>query len=618
MMVALAVLGLVLGFWARQVLMDDAMITFRVAENLAYGRGFVYNPGERVQVTTTPLYTILLVPGIWLLGSAPRAALALNLALAALIPVLAYDAGRRMAGWLTGLTGALLLAASPFLVLAFSMEGYLYVALILASFDAYLARRNLLAGVLVGLTALVRGDGALLAASLAGYDLLAHRRLRWRLILPAAAIPALWYLFALVYFGSPFPATLAAKTAQGEFNWLRRNFLEGAADFIDHWTRNRDTRLYWLFPGFLVIGLLRAVWKERRWFILVGQAALYTAAFTALKVPAAEWYYAAVMPAAALLTACGIQTAADLLARPASTRLRPYLSAAAGLLATLPLLALMLPATAMVIAGHPDWKARAYPPVARWVASHTSPAATLATIDIGHIGYWSRRHIIDIVGLAQPDVAPAIARGDFGYAIRHYQPDLILLGYLWLSEVQQSDWFRAAYAPRQLFKGEGMDQPLVLFSKRQGVKVQPDLPPDAEVTPLAVDFNRQARLTGYHLTGPLRPGQTARLTLVWQVDAPLAVDFTVFVQLVDGQNRIVAQGDGKPQNGFYPTTFWQAGETVIDAHTLNLPADLPPGRYSLLVGLYEAGSGARLQILDETGKFKSDHVRIEGVVVQAP
>ncbi|HEC35405.1 MAG TPA: hypothetical protein ENI39_02600, partial [Anaerolineae bacterium] len=39
---------------------DDAYITFRYARNLVEGRGFVYNLGERVLGTTTPLYTLLL------------------------------------------------------------------------------------------------------------------------------------------------------------------------------------------------------------------------------------------------------------------------------------------------------------------------------------------------------------------------------------------------------------------------------------------------------------------------------------------------------------------------------------------------------------------------------
>ena len=74
----------------------------------------------------------------------------------------------------------------------------------------------------------------------------------------------------------------------------------------------------------------------------------------------------------------------------------------------------------------------------RWIAQNTSASATLATIDIGHLGYWSGRPIIDIVGLAQPDVAPTLPQGDFGYAIRHYQPEMVLIGYTWLPEIQDN------------------------------------------------------------------------------------------------------------------------------------------------------------------------------------
>jgi arabinofuranosyltransferase len=605
--------GLLVGWWASIITMDDAMITFRVAENLAYGRGFVYNVGERVQVTTTPLYALVLVPGIWLLGSAPRAALLLNLSLSALIPVLAYDLGRRLAGRITGVGGALLLIASPLLVMAYSMESYLYVTLILASMDAYVSRRYLLAGVLVGVTALVRGDGVLLGVCMLGYDTLAHRRLYWRMIIPAMIIPAAWYLFALIYYGSPFPATLGAKVAQGQFNWLRKNFLEGLLDNLADWSDDGRDRIYYLFPLLYAVGLARALWAERPWLILVGRDALYLLAFTVLNVPASEWYYAPLMPGFALLTARGVQLVADAVASLATGRRRTLISAGAATLLLVLLLWLIYPATDEIIREHPDWKVRAYPPTARWIAKNTSASASLATIDIGHLGYWSNRRIIDIVGLAQPDVASHIAAGDFGYAIREYQPDLILIGFLWLKEVQQADWFKEDYAMRQFFKPMGMDQPLLLFSRREGVKVQAETIPAAEIEPLDVDFNRQIRLTGYHLNQPLSPGDEAILTLFWQVEAPIEVDFTVFVQLVDSADNIVAQGDSKPQDGFYTTPYWQPGELVIDTHTFPISADLPPGNYDLLLGFYEAETGHRLQILDAAGAFDSDHVRFSDI-----
>src|SRR5260221_4694437 len=46
--------------WVTHSTAEDFLITLRYAENIASGRGFVYNPGERVLGSTTPLYTLLL------------------------------------------------------------------------------------------------------------------------------------------------------------------------------------------------------------------------------------------------------------------------------------------------------------------------------------------------------------------------------------------------------------------------------------------------------------------------------------------------------------------------------------------------------------------------------
>ncbi len=629
-MFLLALSGLGVGWWASRILLDDAMITFRVAENLAYGRGFVYNLGERVQVTTTPLYTLVLVPGVWLAGSAPRAALVLNIALAGLTPVLAYNLGRRLSGRITGLGGALLLTLAPLLIIAFSMESYLYVSLILASLDAYAARRWRLAGVLVGLTALVRGDAVLLGACMLMYDFLATRRLRWQLIIPAIAIPAGWYLFALLYYGSPFPATLQAKAAQGEFNWLGQRFADGFWTYWDEWVKEGDHDLFYLFPILIAVALIPILWQERPWLILAVRDGLYITVFVTLGVPTAEWYYAPLMPGVALLTARGVQAAAEGVgwvirqANPQGgdnnkllTNLAQLIAAGLAGIVLAMLLTTLYTVSTLIVARNPNWKALVYPDTGRWIAQNTSPSASLATIDIGHLGYWSGHRIIDIVGLAQPDVAPHIAKGDFGYAIQHYQPDLILIGYTWLPEIQTSAWFQENYAPRHYFQFQALDAPLVLFSRRTGVKVQPDSVPPAEVQPLVVDFNKQIELTGYHLNQPLKSGSEVKLTLYWQAKAPIAVDFTVFVQLVDpASNTIIAQGDSKPQDGFYPTPSWQPGETIIDRHTFSLPGELSPGTYDILLGFYEAGNGQRLQVLDEAGIFKSDCVRLSNIQVQ--
>ncbi|HEV2472874.1 MAG TPA: hypothetical protein VGS41_09430, partial [Chthonomonadales bacterium] len=44
--------------WKTHSTAEDFLISLRYAQNIAHGRGFVYNPGQRVLGTTTPLYTL--------------------------------------------------------------------------------------------------------------------------------------------------------------------------------------------------------------------------------------------------------------------------------------------------------------------------------------------------------------------------------------------------------------------------------------------------------------------------------------------------------------------------------------------------------------------------------
>jgi len=98
-------------------------------------------------------------------------------------------------------------------------------------------------------------------------------------------------------------------------------------------------------------------------------------------------------------------------------------------------------------------------------------------------------------------------------------------------------------------------------------------------------------------------GGTVTVTLVWQIDAAAATDYTVFVHLMDRQGALVAQTDAPPLGGAYPTSWWAVGDVVRDPHLLPLPADLAPGSYTLQVGLYDPVTGARLTATDAEGNL---------------
>src|SRR5687767_8859993 len=56
-------LGRAAHLWNPYLVVDDAFISFRYADNLARGLGLVYNSGERVEGYTNFLWTVLLAGG---------------------------------------------------------------------------------------------------------------------------------------------------------------------------------------------------------------------------------------------------------------------------------------------------------------------------------------------------------------------------------------------------------------------------------------------------------------------------------------------------------------------------------------------------------------------------
>ncbi len=194
---------------------EDAYITFQFARNLAAGQGFVYNPGEAIYGSTTPLLTLLLagwmalggepVLGARLLGLAGAAAY-LSLTWAALLRLGVPQAGRVCA--------AALLACAPRLAaldLA-GMEQPLVLAFMAASAWAGLRGRWGWAGVWGGLLLWTRLDTGLwlvLLGIAAIWQWRAAGGLRFAGAAGGTYLP--WVLYASAVFGSPIPHTVTAK-----------------------------------------------------------------------------------------------------------------------------------------------------------------------------------------------------------------------------------------------------------------------------------------------------------------------------------------------------------------------------------------------------------------------
>ena len=121
----------------------------------------------------------------------------------------------------------------------------------------------------------------------------------------------------------------------------------------------------------------------------------------------------------------------------------------------------------------------------------------------------------------------------------------------------------------------------------------PPARPLPEETQASAQFSDQLALRGYHVE--VTP-QQIKLQLRLQALVRPRSDFTVFVHVVGADGELAAQTDSMPLANSYPTSIWDAGETVLTEMSVPMPADSPAGPYQLLVGLYLWQTGERLPV----------------------
>jgi mannosyltransferase len=144
----------------------------------------------------------------------------------------------------------------------------------------------------------------------------------------------------------------------------------------------------------------------------------------------------------------------------------------------------------------------------------------------------------------------------------------------------------------------------------------------------AATFGGELRLRGYTLSlhgGALRPGGALPVTLFWAAARPPTRDYTMFLHLCqDCSAPPLAQDDSPPLGGYPPagrTTTWRVNDPVHDERAVMLPPDLPPGRYTLLLGVYPLGDPApeaRLPVASTAPTLGGTRLVLGEVEVQRP
>jgi hypothetical protein len=399
---------------------DDAYITFRYARNLAEGLGLVYNPGEWVLGTTTPLWALILGLG-YRLGWTDLPSLASSLAAVcdALSAALLVGLSARLGWGGRGAAGVGLAWALNPMSIAFAvggMETSLFVTLCLSALSLAATQRLAWAGLLSGVSCLVRPEGLLLGLVCVAWS---TRRGRRGFITSGALVGVPVVVAASVFlavYGSPLPHSMAAKQAAYRAHWPLENAL---AMIIQAGLPGWSTYLLSVLPaaaglllaaagltGLLALGrlsfsTLRSHGLGPQPFVAFG--GLYVLFYVAVGFKGVRlfpWYLVPIIPFYILLASAGLARLSQL--RP---RFRTSMASLAGLIVVW-----QLPAV--------DWRQPLLPIGSGFGREQvlleagqalrvSLPAdAVVAAPEIGALGYASTLRILDTVGLVSPAALP--------------------------------------------------------------------------------------------------------------------------------------------------------------------------------------------------------------------
>ncbi len=162
---------------------DDSFITFRYADNLAHGQGLVFNPGERVEGYTTFLWAVLMAGSIRLGWDVVAVSQILGTIAGVGILWLTFRLGNRHRQPMAGALAAVMLAGTAGFA-RYAVSGFemlLFSCLILLGATLYLNAVERggqfgWAGVIFGLAAMTRPEGALVFGLVSLHFLMVLRR----------------------------------------------------------------------------------------------------------------------------------------------------------------------------------------------------------------------------------------------------------------------------------------------------------------------------------------------------------------------------------------------------------------------------------------------------------
>ena len=403
--------------------MDDTYIFYKYAKNIAEGNGYVFNLGDKVNATTSPLYTLALAFIYWVLNPIINIDFTVVGNLVSIVSIIwiFYSIKKLLNNNIQFYFFSMIFLAMPLLKFGFGMETYLNLAIIFYAIYLYSNEKYLLSSFYIGLSVLARFDSVLFAGIIFLHYIYKKRKLPPPKTMAGFLIVILpWFIFSKFYFNSFFPTTIAAKLSQNKLGI----FGDGLIFF---------TNSISVIPGkhstvFLIISMVMLsvfyLYRTKKLasfsaginLSLIWLIVLFITYGFIINAPPYQWYYIPFVLAASLLFSFTLPQIVI------NYRLQNII------LFCFFVIALVSPIKNYLEGYNPKYNNLTK--AVGWLNANAKEGDLLAVDEIGILGYnYKKGKLVDALGLINPEISNHLKVKDFNWFLNHFKPEYIIHEY---------------------------------------------------------------------------------------------------------------------------------------------------------------------------------------------
>ncbi len=397
--------------------LDDSLIYLRYIKNFLNGEGLVYNKGVYFNGLTSPFYSYVMVFLSYLTGEKNLqylsiAVSALSLSATSILGATLFYNKNNTWYFISILT----VGTFPYFYTVYGMETNLFLLLIVTSLYLYKTNNIKLLGISCALLFLTRSEGIFLIIPIALAYIYKNRKIPdTKYLLVPITILALNFVFNKAYYGAFLPETGAAKIWQGQSGlwgekWIFLNF-----SYLFSWIFNNNHTFLSCFVFFITGNFFKKITEID--LIVIFFLFFYSCFYIFLNIPSYHWYYA---PYFLFGLMYSIKGASHIFS--ALKKINLWLAVSVILLPVSIIFYNNIQITKVERGPFPSYKE-----IGIWLKKNTTTDSKIALVEIGTVGWYSERYIIDILGLVNPYNAKLIGEKKFAQWLEHYEPDYILV-----------------------------------------------------------------------------------------------------------------------------------------------------------------------------------------------